>query len=632
MLQSIRDKAQGWIAYVIVFLISIPFALWGIQEYTGIGKEPVVAKVGDSELLQREVTTRLNNLRSTLLEQFQGKLPPMFSDEQLRKQVVDSMINEELLAQKTAELNVRAGDAMVSEQIRSIEAFQVNGRFDPEAYRRSVQVRGLTSKMFEEQVRLSLGSQMVRGAISDSEPVTDAEIDALLKLKNQRRTVSWMTVDAAKVTDVPEVTDADIEKHYNENKELYPKPEQVRLEYIQLNLDSISQGITIDEKLVREYYDDPEQQKQFISEETRNMRHILIKVDANRNDDDAKKEAERILAELKAGGDFAVLAKEFSEDKGSGARGGDLGEVKRGVMVKPFEDAGFALEKGQISDLVRSRFGYHIIQVTDIKGGDIQPFEAVREQIAVELKRKEAATQFADKYDILGNLSYATPDSLKPAADALGISARQSDWVPKTGAIGTFSHPKIISTVFSEDALQNRLNSEVIELSADDYIVVRVIDFEPQSIKPLEEVKLVIRNKLEAENKKNVVENKAKALLAEIESGKSIDEIAEETSFKLEKEKSIGRDEAGVPGSVRNKVFRMRLADGKDSSLDLAELGNGSYAIVKLHSVTEGDPGSVTKEERDNERRKIAAARGRTLLSSYIEGLRDEIGVTLVEN
>jgi peptidyl-prolyl cis-trans isomerase D len=632
MLLKIRDKAQGWIAYVIVILISIPFALWGIHEYTGGGSEPAVAKVGDVEITQRALDINVNNYRTRLTQQFGGRLPDIFTDEIIRAQVLNSLINEELLNQKTADLRIRAGDQMVSEEISSIETFQRNGQFDPEVYRQALSVSGSSSRAFEEQIRASLGSEILRSAVSDTEPVTDAEIDALLKLRNQQRVASWITVDAASVQEIPGITDAEIEEYYNENKEQFPKSEQVRLEYVELNLDSIADTVTIDDEEVRAFYDDPEKQKQFISEEQRGIRHILIKVDDNRSDDDARQEAERILGELNAGADFAELATAHSEDTGSAAKGGDLGLVKRGIMVKPFEDAAFSLEKDQISEPVRSRFGYHIIQVTDIEGGVLQPFEEVSDQIARELKRQEAETLFADKYDQLGNLAYATPDNLQPAAEALGLEVRQSDWLPKTGGIGPLSNPKIISTVFAPDALESRFNSDIIELSVDDYIVARVIDYEPQSIKPLDEVSSVIRGILETEKRSNLVADKAGELLGEIEGGKDPEAVAEGAGFSVEKEKEIGREEEGVPAEIRQKVFAMSAPEQDAVDWDTVELASGSYAIVGLHAVRNADPAAIDQQERDSVRQEIATSRGRMTFNSYLEKLRDEIGVTIVEN
>ena len=632
MLQSIRDKAQGWIAYVIVGLISIPFALWGIHEYTGGGSEPAVAKVGDAEITRRALDINLNNYRTRLAQQFGGRVPDIFTDEVLRAQVLESLINEELLNQKTAELHIRAGDQMVSDEISSIEAFQRNGQFDTEAYKQALSMSGRSSVAFEEQIRASLGSEILRTAVSATEPVTDAEIDTLLKLRNQKRVASWVTVEAASVQDIPEVTDAEIEEYYNQNREQFPKPEQVRLEYVELNLDSIADTVSIDDAEVRAFYDDAEKQKQFISEEQRGIRHILVKVDDNRSDEDARKEAERILAELTAGADFAELAIASSGDTGSAARGGDLGLVKRGIMVKPFEDAAFALEKDQISEPVRSRFGYHIIQVTAIEGGELQPFEEVREQIARELKRQEAETLFADKYDQLGNLAYATPDSLKPAAEALGLELRQSDWVPKTDGIGQLSNPKIISTVFAPDALERRFNSDIIELSVDDYIVARVIDYEPRSIKPLEEVSSVIRGTLEADKRSNIVADKAGELLDRIKGGASVEAVAEEAGFSVEKEREIGRNEEGVPAAVRQKVFSMSRPAGESVSWESVELASGSYAVIGLHAVRDADLAAIGQEERDSVRQEIATSRGRTTFDSYLEKLRDEIGVSIVGN
>ena len=632
MLLTIRDKAQGWIAYVIVILISIPFALWGIHEYTGGGSEPAVAKVGDVEITQRALDINVNNYRTRLTQQFGGRLPEIFTDEVLRAQVLESLINDELLNQKTANLRIRAGDQMVSKEISDIEAFQRNGQFDPEAYRQALSMSGRSSRAFEEQIRASLGSEILRSAVSGTEPVTDAEIDMLLKLRNQKRVASWTTVDAAGSEALPEVTDAEIEAYYNENREQFPKPEQVRLEYVELNLDSIADTVSVDDEEVRAFYDDPGQQQQFISEEQRGIRHILIKVDDNRSDEDARTEAERLLAELAAGNDFAELAKAHSEDTGSGSKGGDLGLVKRGVMVKPFEDAAFALEQDQISELVRSRFGYHIIQVTRIEGGELQPFEEVRDQIAKELRRERAEELFADKYDQLGNLAYATPDSLKPAAEALGLELRQSDWVPKTGGIGELGNPKIIATVFTPDALESRFNSDIIELSVDDYIVARVIDYQEQSIKPLDEVSSVIRGILEEEKRSNVVADKADALLEEVRAGKSLEAAAEESGYSVEKEREIGREEEGVPAEVRQQIFSMSPPGENAVAWESVELATGSYAVIGLHAISDADPSTVGEDERDSVRRAIAESRGRVTFDSYVQKLRDEIGVTLIRN
>jgi peptidyl-prolyl cis-trans isomerase D len=454
----------------------------------------------------------------------------------------------------------------------------------------------------------------------------------LLKIRNQKRVASWATIDAAGIEALPEVTDAEIEAYYNDNREQFPKPEQVRLEYVELNLDSIADTVTVDEEEVRAFYDDPARQQQFISEEQRGVRHILIKVDDTRSDEDARAEAERLLAELAAGNDFAELAKAHSEDTGSASKGGDLGLVKRGVMVKPFEDAAFALEKDQISELVRSRFGYHIIQVTRIEGGELQPFEEVRDQIAKELGRERAEELFADKYDQLGNLAYATPDSLKPAAEALGLELRQSDWVPKTGGIGELSNPKIIATVFAPDALESRFNSDIIELSVDDYIVARVIDYEQQSIKPLEDVSSNIRGILEEEKRSNVVADKANTLLEEIRAGKSLEAAAEVSGYSVEKERELGREEEGVPAEIRLKIFSMSPPGENTVAWDSVELATGSYAVIGLHAITDADPSAIGEEERDTVRRAIAETRGRVTFDSYVAKLRDQIGVTIIEN
>jgi len=632
MLQQIRDRAQGWFAYAIVILISIPFALWGIQEYVGGGTDPVVAKVGSVEITQRSMESSLNNYRANLRQQFGGKIPEFFNDDMLRQQVLNEMIQEALLTQQVGNLNIRAGDDMVRQQIRSMQVFQRDGVFDKDEYERVMRSQGRNINAFTENLRMSLGTELLTGAISTSAFVTDAEIDALIFRKNQQRVVSWLMIDADSYKDQVEIGDSDIETYYNENKQNFRRPERVKLEYVELNHAALSADISINEEQLRESYE--ERKSEFISPETRTARHILIKVGGDVSDDDAKVEALKLLDEIKAGGDFAALAREHSDDKGSGSNGGDLGVVERGMMVKPFEDAAFALQQDQISELVRSRFGYHIIQVTKVEGGELQSFDDVKQKLADELKKREADEFFGEKYDQLAELSYADSGTLQTVADAIGVKIQESDWVPRTGASGKFANAKIIEAAFGDDVLNSGRNSDVLELEDDNYMVIRVANHEEATAKPLHEVNAGIRSILEKEQTTELTRKHADQVLNKLmQEGGSMGDIAADELLKLVQDKTVKRtgNSEIAPGIV-SKAFAMPRPEEGKSSYGKAELDNGGFAVMAVSSVIDGDPAALTAEERDSERQNMEAARGKSSLAGYIKQLRADTSVKIMKN
>ena len=632
MLQQIRDRAQGWFAYAIVILISIPFALWGIQEYVGGGSDPVVAKVGNVEITQRNMENNLNNYRNNLRQQFGGKIPEFFNDDMLRQQVLNEMIQDALLTQQVDNLNIRAGDEMVRQQIRSMEVFQRDGVFDKDEYERVMRSQGRNINAFTENLRMSLGTGLLTNAISTSAFVTDAEIDALIRRKNQQRVVSWLLIDSDSYKDQVEASDSDIESYYNENKQNFRRPERVKLEYVELNHAALSADISVDEEALRASYE--ERKDEFKSPETRTTRHILIKVGGDVSDDDAKAGAQKLLDEIKAGADFSELAKEHSDDKGSGSNGGDLGDVERGMMVKPFEDAAFALQQDQISELVRSRFGYHIIQVTKIEGGDLQSFDDVKQQLTDEFKKREADALFGEKYDQLAELSYADSGTLQTVADAIGVKIQESDWVPRTGASGKFANAKIIEAAFGDDVLNSGRNSDVLELEDDNYMVVRVANHEEETAKPLDEVSAGIRSILENEQTTELTQKRADEVLKLLtQEGGSMGDIAADESLKLVQDKAVKRTgNQEIDPQIVSKAFaQSRPVEGK-SSYGKVELASGSVAVIDVSSVVDGDPAALTAEERDSERQSMEAARGQRSLSGYIKQLRADSSVKIMNN
>ncbi|OOZ42552.1 SurA N-terminal domain-containing protein [Solemya elarraichensis gill symbiont] len=620
MLQAIRDKAQGWIAWVIVGFISIPFALWGIQEYIGVSGEQVAAKVAGSEITQKQLESSVERFRSQLREVFGGKIPEAYTDEALRKQVLDGMISDDLVSGHAEQQGIRAGDGMVREEIRNYPTFQKDGKFDADLYKSSLLQQGRSPAMFENLIRQDISVDVLRRAVSDTSVVSDAELDSYLSLKEQQRLISYLVVTNSQDADSELVSDADVRAWYDANPANYMRPEQVRLEYLELSRDIIAKDISIDPAAIQTYYD--EHKQSWTADEKRSMRHILFTVDSKQSDAEAKAAAEAVLAQLHDGADFAQLAREHSADPGSANAGGDLGVVDKGVMVKPFEDAAFALEKGQISELVRSRFGYHIIEVTDIQGGGVKPLADVEESIRTQLQQDEAERLFYDYAEQLANIAYDSPDSLEPAAEALGLKVQESDWLARSGNPEGIGTPKVMLAAFGDDVKQQGFNSEVIELDTERVVVVRMQEHREVATRPFDEVTDLIRQQLELKAKSEIASKKAAALLARLEAGETIDVVAQDENLDVEADKQVSRDTSDIPSAIISAAFALQQS-GDQSAYTTAALVTGNHAVIELKSVTDGDVAATSEAARNELRKQFADTRGKKALSAYIEWLRD---------
>ncbi len=619
MLQAIRDKAQGWIAWVIVGFISVPFALWGIQEYLGVSGEPVAARVAGTEITQKQLESSVERFRGQLREVFGGKIPEAYTDEALRKQVLDGMISDYLVSSHANQQGIRAGDGMVREEIRNYPTFQKDGKFDADLYQSSLLQQGRSPAAFENLIRQEISVDVLRRAISETSVVSDAELDSFISLKEQQRLISYLVVTNSQDADTQLVTDAEVRAWYDANPANYLRPEQARLEYLELSRAIIAEDISIDDAVIQNYYD--EHQQNWSADEKRSVRHILFTVDSKQSDAEAKAAAEAVLAQLRDGADFAQLAREHSADPGSANAGGDLGVVEKGLMVKPFEDAAFALEKGQISELVRSRFGYHIIEVTDIQGGGVKPLAEVESDIRAQLQADEAERLFFDYHEQLANLVYDSPDSLEPAAEALGLKVQQSDWLARTGSPEGIGTPRVMLAAFGDDVKEQGFNSEVIELDAERVVVVRLLEHRDVSTRPFDEVADLIRQQLELKAKSEIASKKAAALLARLEAGETIAAIAESESLAVEADKQVSRDTSDIPGAIVSAAFALQQ-NGDQPAYTTAALVTGNHAVIELKSITDGDIAATSEAARSELRKQLADTRGKKALSAYIEWLR----------
>jgi peptidyl-prolyl cis-trans isomerase D len=632
MLQEIRERAQGWVAWAIIILISIPFALWGIQSYLGVGGEATVAKVNGTDITEQQFSRNVQRTRMQLRDRLGAAYDPeLFGGQRLREQVLDGMIRDTVLLDASLSMGLRVSDQAVRAAILSEPAFQRDGTFDSATYDRVLQLQGLTPAGYEEQLRRRLLSTQLARAVIGTEFVTQATVDESTRLQRQQRELSYVLLPLKEFVPAEAPSDAEIQAYYDANKAAFETPEQVRVAYLLLDAEQLKAanaesgggaGGVINEDELKARYE--ERIDEFVVPEQRRIRHILLTVPMDADDtsaDAVKQRAAALRERILAGEDFSVVAQEASEDPASAVAGGDLGLVGRGIMDPGFEKAAFELDVGTVSEPVRSRFGYHLIEVTEVQGGNVKPFEEVRDQLAQEAAAGESEALFFDLAERLANLAYESPDSLIPAAETLGLTIQTSDWFDRTGGEGLFANPKVTAAAFSEDVLTLGNNSELMEPDPDVMraIVLRVDEHRPASVQPLDQVRDQVVETLQQQQASAAALDAARAMVERLQAGEEMASVA--GGLEVQSTGLVGRTAADVPPAVLQLAFTMpRPADGGQTFAS-GDDGAGDALVVALHKVADGD----SKELDDRAREAEASMLADTLARAAYDRLVDDL-------
>lgn len=623
MLQNIRDRAQGWIAWVIVVMISIPFALWGIQSYLGVGGGVVVAKVNGVEIGEQDLQRRVQQARIQLRERLGANYDAaQIDDRRLRQGVLDDMIRETLLVDVSDRLGFRVSDRELQAQIISEPAFQRGGHFDKGLYEQVLSYQGLSPTLFEAQLRQRLiGTQMVRGIVG-SELITKAEREDLQRLSGQRRELSWLRIPAARFVDDAPIAEGEIEAFYTNNSARFQTPEQVRLEYLVLDLDALATTSAVSEEELRRAYESD--QARFGQPERRKVRHILLPLATEADEANARAVLDEIQAlrgRIQGGEDFGELAKAVSKDPGSAAQGGSLGEIEQGMMDPAFDQAAFSLAAGELSEPVRSRFGYHLIEVEEIIPARIKPFEEVQESLRAELARGKAEALFYGMAEQLASAVYENPNSLAPAAEALGLNAQESDWIARSGGTGVLGHPKVVGAAFSEEVLTERRNSDLIEPEKDvlQAVVLRVIDHQEASTRALDSVRDEIIATLRQERARKAAAAAAEADVDRLRGGADWADLGGED--KPEEPGLVGRNDPKLPAPIRALAFTLPAPTAGQPSLGTTELEDGDAAVVRVTRVEAGEVAPQGGEGADQERSVLSQLMGRHVSDAVLQDM-----------
>ncbi|GIX22036.1 MAG: peptidylprolyl isomerase [Gammaproteobacteria bacterium] len=643
MLLAIRERITGIIAWVIVGLISIPFVLWGVNEYFGTAQDQFAVKVDGIEIGLDEYDRLYAQNREQLLRSFGGRIPDFFDAQSyLRRQTLDALIDRTLLVQYLERGRWRLPGELVARRVLEDPDFQVGGRFDPERYEAALRAMGLSKRKYETLLEQQMAVSLFQRAVEDTALLPRAELEALARLYFQTRDFEFLRLKFADFEkQVGPIEPEAVEAHYAANGSAYMTEERIQVEYLELDLDAIAEGIEVDEQTLRERYERGLAEGRFRTEERRKARHILIAVPVEADETAVAEKralAEKLRAELEAGADFAELAKKYSDDEGSAQDGGDLGEVRRGMMVKPFEDALFALEPGKVSEPVRTRFGFHLIRVDEVVPEEIQPFEAVREQLLEDVRREKAEDIFYDRVETLANLTFEHPDSLAPAAEALGLPVRTSAWMSRYRTDNDAPMDDVArlapvrEAAFSDPVRLEGRNSDPIELPGGRVLVLRVKAREPVRQKTLEEAREEIVAALRAERARRALTEALDGLQGQAAAGEALERLAAGHDFaEYQAVEGARRDGGPAHPEVIRKAF-----DAPKGVLERAVLENGDGLLLRVTAVHDGDLAALDEKTREGfekqQRRNRAAWDFRAFVAALRENAEIVIGESLRED
>lgn len=630
MLEFIRRRAQGFFAWLIVGGIIVTFALFGINDYFSGGGDTSVATVNDQGISQARLEQAYFQQRQRLEEMFGGDLPPAFSEKMIRQQVLSQLVSQEVIVQAALENDMRVSDVQLGEIIRSAEVFHEDGKFSRARYEQLLRNQGQTPASFEMMVRRDILAAQFEAGYRDTVFVTDSAVDNMLRLTLQQREVGYLQVALAPFEQAAEVSEEEVQQFYEKNAERFRQPEQLRIDYLELDAAELGKEFEVSEETLQARYD--AQKINFTSPEERRASHILIQAgeDAPAAERDAaRQKAETLLERIRGGEDFAELAKSESDDPGSASEGGDLGFFTLGAMVPAFEEAAFALEQGQVSDVVESPFGFHIIKLSAVRGGEVKPFDEVKEQIREEIQTEKAEQRFYDMLDQLANLTYEHPGTLQVASEELGLPVQTSDFFTRQGGSGIAAEQKVLAAAFSEDVLDAGHNSETIELGRNHMLVLRVNEHKPEQQRPLEEVREAISASIKREKARAKALELAGELREKLQVGDSPADLAAAEAVSWHEKMPVRRDDAMMAPGVLERAFSMPAPDDGALSSDTLSLRSGDIAVVALYKVTDGDPAAASEDERQQVKQQLLRAESAALSEAVMSGIRSRMDVTI---
>lgn len=625
MLDVIRDRAQSLLAKIILALITIPFALWGVDSYLRQGGDgAVVAKVDNQKITKREFDQVLKEQQERMRAVMKASFDPALLDKpEIRQSLLDNLIEQRLLTSGAAKAGVVVADEMLAKFIGGIPEFQDKNGFSQARYESLLRNQGMTPAVFESRLRQSLLTEQLVEGLTASNLFSRTALDNFVRASEQQREIVQAMVYPEQFIPQIKVSTEEIRGYYEKHKEEFRVSEQARLEYVVLSVDELMPQASVSEEEIKKYYD--EHVAQFQDAEQRQASHVLIAVSAKAGDAEktaAREKADKLYKEAKqtpAG--FADLARKNSQDPGSAANGGDLGLFARGAMVKPFEDAVFKMSVGEISPPVQSDFGFHIIKLTAVKPGKTRSLAEARDEIVLELKKQKAGKRFAEAAETFSNTVYEQSDSLKPVAEALKLKIQVSPWISKKGGdVALLNNGKLLQAIFSEEGLQLKRNTEAVEVRPNTLVAARVVEYKPASYKPFEDLSVELGARLQRELAGAQAVKRGKEALERLRQGKDDAELKWGAPIAISRQTAAHLGEAAL-----SEIFKADAA--KLPSFAGLSDPKGGYLIIKVNRVLA--PAALDESKKKGYAEKLQQMLMQENYAAYIASLKQKADITI---
>lgn len=656
MLQKLRDKTSGWIATVILGLLIVPFAFFGLEQYLVQRTDSHVAQIeapphwwqsapawwpvsvfwDHEQITVDEFRTAFEQMRQQARTQ-QGEAfdARAFENADNKRAILDGLIDQRIQRMAARNSGVVVSDALMRKTIQEIPAFQVDGKFNADRYQLALasQIPAQTPREFERLVRESLQQSLVAAGVSDSNFATQAELQRLIRLLGEKRDVS-LVVMPPPAPDAGAISADEIKRWYDTHASAYRAPETVSIEYVELNGASMPLSPP-DEASLRQRYE--KEKGRFVEQEQRLASHILVRVEEGANaaaQKAAQQKAAQLAAQAKApGADFAALARASSDDVGSKAGGGDLGWVSKGMMVGPFEDALFAMKAGEISAPIKSDFGWHVIQLRDLKTGAQETFEQAREALATEQAAADRDRAFNDISSRLVDLILKNPSALAPAARALNLPVQKLGPFARQGATGIAAHPAVQRAAFSDTLIEDGTVSDSIEIGEGHSVFIRVTAHSPERTLPLAQVRDKVIAAIRTDRTTKAATKAADALLARLRGGESLESVALSAGLPAPQTfPAVPRGAPVIDPSVSEAAFSVPAPSAGKATPGKALMANGQVALFAVTKVTPGDIAEVPPDQRAMLQQQLEQMGGSSDTQALVKALRKRMKVEVVES
>ena len=633
MLQLIRDKTSGWMASAIMALLIIPFAFWGINYYFKSGGEVIVASVDGNDINLGRFQRSLNNVRQQMQSQ-PGMKINVGDEDALKKITLEKLIENEILNQATVASGLRVSDHVVKETIKNIDVFKGEKGFNREFYQESISRLGMQPTIFEANLRLDMMSEQLQSAIIESEFVSRKAAEHAARLYHQKRDLRYTIIPLDKYKDTIEISDNEIAKYYKENSKLYSKPEMVKIAYLDLKSDMLADRVEVKEEDLRDFYET--NKSSYDVAEQRKFDEIRIKTDKGAAAEAvaaAKAKAEELLAQVRSGKTFVEIANVHSADKDAAFNMQEYGFIGKGLLPEPVDKIVFSMEQGTISDVIRSDEGFHIIALKEIKGGVMNTYEQVRENIEKDFRLKQAEKLFYDLADDLATQAYEHPDTLEVAAEELGMPVQESELFDRKGTgEGLTANPKVLSASFTEDVVSNGHNSEVLEISDNEVVVLRMVDHIAESVQPLAEVRDRVVEDIRFTRGSALTEKAGKEVLEDLHSGKSFEAIATDRNITWQNAEGISRTDVQVNRAILRTAFRQGKSRDDKPLYDSVALGTGDFAVIAMLGARDPEPDSIKEVEIKNIQKQIQAMRSAISWQQFLADIKRKADIQTFED